>query len=227
MNKLFISTISSGLVRKILALCVVVLIASFLGYLVENIWVSLRHGYIDNRGMYLPCLLGYGLANLVIFALFGTPDQPKLYLLQNCVSDSVSEHFLYALEVFVSITVCESAFGHLIYHVCHVKWWNYNSIPLHIGQYTSIPTSIGFTACIYIYIQNIFTPIYTFLLETDIERYGTIILSLTILAIADCVYGLYYMYKHHTVNILFRRKVSLSIPFGWNRYSLHGSSKPS
>lgn len=207
MQKYLISVLSYSTIRKALSLCVLVLIASFIGYMIEVLWVALRHGYIDNRGMYLPFLLGYGLAMLVIFALFGTPDNPKLYFLQEYATDSNVQHLLYALEVFVFVTVCESLFGNLVYHVCHVKWWNYNSIPLHIGQYTSIPTSIGFTTCIYLFMQRVFVPVYTYLSGTDIECYGLFILFLCALVALDCVHGLCYMYKHQTVKLLFREEL--------------------
>ena len=209
MKQLIASVLPLDIIRKILALCVVCLLASFLGFMVETVWIALRHGYIDNRGMHMPMLLGYGLANLVIFFLFGTPDHPKIYFFSEYATGDTARHFLYIAQVFVFITVCESLFGNLIYHFCHVEWWNYNSIPLHIGQYTSIPTSMGFTACIYLYINEFFVPIYNHLSGIELERYSTIILLLCLFALTDCAYSLLFMYKHHTVNVLFHKELHL------------------
>ncbi len=52
----------------------------FMGFWVENIWIAVTKGYIDNRNFRLPFLLGYGLF-VVGFALcFGTPDNVPLKL---------------------------------------------------------------------------------------------------------------------------------------------------
>ena len=37
-------------------------LVSLLGFLTENTWMLIRSGFIDNRNMNLPFLLGYGLA---------------------------------------------------------------------------------------------------------------------------------------------------------------------
>lgn len=64
---------------EIMALGLVIAVVSFLGFAVENIWLAITKGYIDNRNMCLPFLLGYGLAVAVIYLLFGTPK--KLWVL--------------------------------------------------------------------------------------------------------------------------------------------------
>lgn len=46
-----------------------VTIISFLGYCVENIWLAVTQQYINNRNMYLPFLLGYGLTVVGIYLI--------------------------------------------------------------------------------------------------------------------------------------------------------------
>ena len=46
------------MISKITPLLMILVIASILGYMTENIWVGLRFGYWDNRGMMMPGLLG-------------------------------------------------------------------------------------------------------------------------------------------------------------------------
>lgn len=46
--------------------------------------------------------------------------------------------------------------GLLFEKVFGVKAWNYTSIPLHITQYTSIPTTAAFTAGIFLLMQFVF-----------------------------------------------------------------------
>ena len=48
-------------------------VVSFLGFVVENIWLAMTKGYINNRNMNAPFLLGYGLLILFMYAVFGTP----------------------------------------------------------------------------------------------------------------------------------------------------------
>ena len=50
-------------------------IISFLGYCVENIWLAVTQQYINNRNMYFPFLLGYGLAVVGIYLIVGTPKK--------------------------------------------------------------------------------------------------------------------------------------------------------
>ena len=44
---------------------------SFLGFLLENIWLAARKGYIDNRNMNTPFMLGYGIAVMGFYFVLG------------------------------------------------------------------------------------------------------------------------------------------------------------
>ena len=57
----------------------ILVIASILGYMTENIWVGLRFGYWDNRGMMMPGLLGYGMAIVGLYLILGLPQKPILF----------------------------------------------------------------------------------------------------------------------------------------------------
>ena len=50
------------MISKITPYIIVVVAVSILGFVTENIWIGMRFGYFDNRGMMLPGLLGYGMA---------------------------------------------------------------------------------------------------------------------------------------------------------------------
>lgn len=60
--KLLLCNIKIDIIKKILSICIIILLASFFGYIVETIWIFIRHGYIDNRGMHFPLLLGYSVS---------------------------------------------------------------------------------------------------------------------------------------------------------------------
>ena len=74
-----------------------IVIVSFLGFCLENVWLALRKGYIDNRNMYLPFLFGYGLAVSGGYLVFGLPD---------------AEHLeRYWITVFIAVSVGEILLG--------------------------------------------------------------------------------------------------------------------
>jgi len=199
------------LVKKILAICVIVLIASFLGYVVETVWVAFRHGYIDNRGMHLPLLLGYGLANLFIYVLFGAPGNPKTSVPASVQATDLSEFLWYFGTIFVFISIAEALFGYAVHYISGVEWWNYNALPLHIGQYTSVPTSIGFTICICTFLDKIFVPLLNYLTSVDLLQYAEGILILSILAVLDCLNALIYMKRHKKIYTSFHWKPGRSV----------------
>ena len=45
--------------RSICALCMNIAFISFLGFCVENLWLAITKGYMDNRNMLFPFLFGY------------------------------------------------------------------------------------------------------------------------------------------------------------------------
>ena len=68
------------MISKITPLLMILVIASILGYMTENIWVGLRFGYWDNRGMMMPGLLGYGMAIVGLYLILGLPQKPMKIL---------------------------------------------------------------------------------------------------------------------------------------------------
>ena len=82
----------------------IVIICSFIGWVVENLWIMLRFGYFDNRNMFCPFLLGYGLAIFIIFLLFGNPkDYPDI------------EYFF---KVFIFVSISELMLGYSFEYIC-------------------------------------------------------------------------------------------------------------
>ncbi len=145
---------------KASAICLIITVISFLGFLVENIWLAFTKGFIDNRNMILPFLLGYGLAVTVIYLLFGTPRSPRLARLSIATKNKWLNFLIYFGIVFVIITVGEMLLGLFVEHAFGIVWWNYTRLPLNITKYTSVPTSFAFTLMITIFMQYIYVPLY-------------------------------------------------------------------
>ena len=79
---------------------------SFLGFLLENIWISVRKGYVDNRNMNLPFLLGYGIAVMFIYFVLGVPDK--------------SNAFLYCVICFIIVSLGEILLGTVVEKICGI-----------------------------------------------------------------------------------------------------------
>ncbi len=64
---------------KLAAMSLMISLVSFLGFCTENIFMGITIGYMDNRNMHLPFLLGYGLAIIALYMMFATPKSPKFF----------------------------------------------------------------------------------------------------------------------------------------------------
>lgn len=185
------------LIQEIYALCMIIMIVSFLGFVVENIWIACTKGFMDNRGMFLPFLLGYGLAVAAIFIVFGIPN--KLWFFGNVwnIHNATARKLMYYLIVVICICIGEMLLGLIVEKVCHFSWWNYSRIPLHITQYTSIPTSMAFSVLITIFMDTFFQPLFTcfYNVENKIWTYSGF--TLFAFLILDFLYNGYKIYKHH------------------------------
>ena len=162
----------------------ILVIASILGYMTENIWVGLRFGYWDNRGMMMPGLLGYGMAIVGLYLILGLPQKPMLFGHEFFFENSLQGIVFYYVAAGVLVSVAEIVLGNFVEKHCEIVWWNYTGLPLHIGKYTSVPTSMGFAA------MNPSLSILTF--------------ALTGLLIMDFGYAARYMIRNKRVNRLWQ-----------------------
>ena len=140
-----------------------IVLVSFLGFAVENIWLAVTKGYMDNRNMNLPFLLGYGLALAAIYYAFGIPSEMTLFSL----IPSRERLPLYFLVVMVCVSVGEIILGRVTERLCKIEYWNYSWIPLHITKYTSVPTSMGFAAMITLFMEHCFQPLMAAIARMD------------------------------------------------------------
>lgn len=185
---------------EILALGLVIAVVSFLGFAVENIWLAITKGYIDNRNMCLPFLLGYGLAIAAIYILFGTPK--KLWVLGKwlTIKKKTVKRIIYFLLVMLCICIGEIILGKLVEKFCHFYWWDYSWLPLHITRYTSIPTSAGFSVMVVTFMDCVFAPLLQFFMRWEFEILCKVSVSLMALMVVDFVYSAYKMYKNKAMN---------------------------
>ncbi len=122
-----------------------IIVVSFLGFCLENIWMLFRKGIVDNRNMNFPFLIGYGFAILFIFILLGVPKKGEIWP--------------FFIACFFIVSAGEILLGYSVEKLCGIYYWDYTSLPMHLTRYTSFFTSIGFSAIITIFFYRFFTPL--------------------------------------------------------------------
>lgn len=189
---------------NICAFIMIAVVVSFMGFCVENMWRAFAKGCIDNRNMCLPFLLGYGIAMLLVYVLFGLPHRPLFFGVEVSIQNPICENVYYYVMLVLCISIGEIALGSLVEKICGFQWWDYSRIPLHITQYTSIPTSMGYSAIVFVFMRYCFE-----WLKCFFESWGVKVLvcSSVILGIAltiDMLYNLYLMYRNGSGKLRWR-----------------------
>ena len=182
--------------------CWMIILISFVGFLVENIWNILTSGQIDNRNMHLPFILGYGLAILGVYLLFGLPtDNKGLISLTN--SSSTAFHYVaYILLVTVFICISEIIIGYGVQYFSGVYYWDFSDVPLHITRYTSILTSVAYSITITLFMNYLFDSIMTWFSSFDDKAYKYVGIILIILLTIDLIVSYGTMIANNTHNLI-------------------------
>ena len=105
-----------------------VIVVSFLGFCLENIWMLFRFGVIDNRNMNFPFLIGYGFAVLFIYMVLGVPQKNNLGP--------------FFIACFFIVSVGEILLGYAVEKFCGIYYWDYTDLPMHLTRYTSFFTPL-------------------------------------------------------------------------------------
>jgi uncharacterized membrane protein len=179
-------------------------ITALLGFLVENAWLAVTKGYIDNRNMNLPFLLGYGVAIVGMFFLMGTPKDSPLLDRVTFLDTPFKRVVFYFLCSFVLVSLGEILLGTLVEKTCHIVWWNYTKIALHITKYTSVPTSSGFALIITFFMDKCFEPIMLKLSEMDYETSRRVSMVFLALMVFDFLVSARKIYKNQALNVTWK-----------------------
>lgn len=181
---------------NVMALGMIVSVVSFLGFAVENMWLAMTKGYIDNRNMCFPFMIGYGAAILLIYIIFGMPE--KLWFLGKAikVQNRIIRLLIYFAEVMLCVCIGEILLGTFVEKMCHFYWWDYSQIPLHITRYTSIPTSMMFSLLITVFMEVFFGPLYSFFQKCNFSVLCIVTVSLLTLMAGDFIYNACRLYRN-------------------------------
>lgn len=173
-------------------------IASFIGFCFEDTWMVFRHGILDNRNMFLPCLLGYGIFLIALYYVLGTPNN----LCNRIKLKRPYSTIIYYLICVILVCIGELLLGLFVEKTGGFSYWDYSTIPLHITKYTSIPTSLGFALVITLFMDFVFIP-----LRKNIERIAkkiplSIVIVILGLLLIDFIVSFSIMYTHNGSNLL-------------------------
>ncbi|MDO4302152.1 MAG: putative ABC transporter permease [Clostridia bacterium] len=189
------------------SLMIMVAVISFLGFVLENIWLAITKGYVDNRNMSLPFLIGYGLLVVGIYIFIGLPQSMSPignFILKKL---KLKRYVLYFILAFIIVSIGEILLGLFVKLFFGFDYWNYSRLPLHFTKYTSIPTSIGFASIILFFMSKCFAPIMDLINLIPLLKKAVIGISLIIIMAADFMVSFFKMYKNRSLNIKWKRYI--------------------
>lgn len=192
----------------IMAFCMVVSVASFMGFVVENIWLALTKGYMDNRNMCFPFLLGYGIAMLLIYMILGIPE--NLWILGKPIQ--IQSRTLRILIYFAGVMLCvgvgEILLGTFVERTCGFYWWDYSGLPFHITRYTSLPTGILFSLMATAFMDGAFEQLFSFFCRWNYSVLCVAATGLVALMALDLVVNAGKMYKRR--GLIYRWRIQIN-----------------
>lgn len=191
-------------------------VISFLGFVLENLWLLVTKGYINNRNMTAPFLLGYGLLVVAIYVLLGIPSKTAILAISDKRISKKLNVALYFLICMIIVSIGEILLGNIVEKLCGIEYWNYSRLPMHIGKYTSIPTSIGFAAIITFFMDNCFVPIMTAISNIPYDARRIIAIALIIVMTLDFIQSFRVMVITRDFNCRWQIPVHSSHKFIWN-----------
>ncbi len=182
-------------------------IISFLGFVLENIWLLFTKGFIDNRNMTFPFLLGYGVMISGVLLIIGTPETITLFGLSK--KSRPIRYIAYFLICFILVSIGELILGTFMERVFGFEYWNYTMIPLHITKYTSVPTSIGFALIITVFMGNYIFPLLKEINKIPKKIRKFLSITLSIIMTSDFIVSFRKMYVSQSLNIRWKKQIAL------------------
>ena len=176
-------------------------IVSFAGFVFENCWLALTCGYMDNRCMNLPFILGYGLAVAGFYVVIGTPNNLRFSSKLHHHLNKAESYLLYFLIAVVAVSIGEIILGTVVERKFGFEYWNYSNMPLHITKFTSIPTSIGFGLIITLFMGFCYEPLMKCIHNMPQRAVKVIGIILMIMLVTDFLYCFRSMYINQEIHI--------------------------
>lgn len=206
--------------NKLYSLIVMIVLVSFLGFVVENTWNFFAKGYIDNRNMTLPFLLGYGLFVVAYYIVIGTVDDFGIHILPYLAENNELRRFCYYALAFIIVSIGEIILGFVTEKFFGFYYWNYENLPLHITRYTSVPTSMAFALIITLFMEHCFKPLLNWIETTSSEFLYYFSVVMFLLLIIDFIRSFNTMHIKQKPNLKWKIEFKSVFQRYWHfRYS--------
>lgn len=160
---------------------------SFVGWLWETIYCSIKAGHFVYRGFLLgpiTPIYGFGILGVLYFV---EPFQNNLVV-------------LYVLAT-VLVTLLEYLTSYALEKLFHATWWDYKDVPLNINGRVALPVSLFWGACCVLIVKVVNPEMVT--LETHLARQFGVYLPilLIVITLADLAYTLHTMHAFAKVSV--------------------------
>ncbi len=148
---------------RLVTLFLLMIVMSFAGFVVENLFRLFRDGVLNSRRQILPFLFAYGIAVFAMYVAIGTPKEMRFFCWRIFRKESklsaAAKYVCYFLILFAFIFFGEVLFGSFVEWVSGVVLWDYTGIPLCFTKYTSVPTALGLSAGVMLFMRFVFEPL--------------------------------------------------------------------
>lgn len=136
---------------------------AFIGWVAENVVRAITQGVLDSRFHLLPFLSPYAMIPFAYQILLGDPDDiavfgRRLFKERNKKSVILSNVTCLAL-MYMAVFLGELVVGNAWDKLFGVQLWNYNSLPLHVTQYSGLIPAIGYGTGAYLIFRFIYKPV--------------------------------------------------------------------
>ena len=188
------------------------ILASHLGWLVENTFRLITIGIIDSRFHILPFISPYGMVALFFCILIGSPD--RISPLGHPIFSEDNRRYRIISNIIAYLSICLTVFvgelivGNLWDIAFGVELWDYSGMPLHVTQYTGAISALGFGTGAYLIFKYLYKYIIGFLKKHIKERTALIIsLAVGIPLLLDTLYLMFSIIVFREATIWWSVKV--------------------
>lgn len=177
-------------------LCVVAVIASFIGWIGENVAIFIGSGKMDSRFYLLPFISSYGLIVLFLYAALRDVDRATFFGKPLFKGDTLASKILSNLYCLVFITAAaflgEIIVGTFWEKTCGVILWDYTNHPYCITRYTCLSNILLYGGAGYLIFRLGFSPLFRLIKKMPRKIAKIIGYTLGTLILADTAFmGIY------------------------------------
>lgn len=138
------------------------ILTAFIGWVAENTVKLVSSGVVDSRFHLLPFISPYALIPIALHVMLGDPDNVcifgKTIFRQRNTKSLVLSNIISLAVICGAVFVGEFVVGNLWEKLFGVRLWNYSNQPLHLTQYVSLFSALGYGTGAYLLFRFVLRP---------------------------------------------------------------------